>query len=169
MDASDTTVMAREVHHRWRAREAPDGDFIMFSDGSLSVMDLLRLSPPDRLDDVRAERWQWNELLRATEWSAANWVEVATVLSSHAHAGSRALAGESADHGSIGWVALTRDDEEGTLEWIATSNWSNPFSEVTLDETTVTAVSTAGRIWTFPRNAPQQVKITEDPTHPWRG
>ncbi|MGY4387515.1 hypothetical protein ACVWXB_000814 [Streptomyces sp. TE12347] len=169
MDASDPTGMAHQVQRRWRAREAPDGDFIVFADGSLSVMDLLRLSPPDRVGDVRAERWQWVEALRATEWSAGNWVEVGSVLASHAHDGSRAWAGESADHGSIGWVALTRDDDEGTLEWIATSSWSNPFSEVTLDETTVTAVSTAGRVWSFPRHAPQHVEITADPDHPWRG
>jgi hypothetical protein len=77
------------------------------------------------------------------------------------------LAGESAAHGSIGWVALTGDDDEGTLEWVAVSSDSNPFAEVALDETTVTATSTAGRIWAFPRNAPQQVKITEDPAYLW--
>lgn len=33
------------VQDRWRAREAPDGDFIMFGDGSLSVMNLMRFSP----------------------------------------------------------------------------------------------------------------------------
>jgi hypothetical protein len=85
-------------------------------------------------------------------------VDVDAVLASCAHAGSRALAGESAAHGSIGWVALTRDD--GALEWIAISGHSNPFSEVVLNETTVTATSTTGRIWTFPRNQPQHVKIT---------
>ncbi|MFG2972081.1 hypothetical protein ACGFYY_03610 [Streptomyces sp. NPDC048331] len=168
MDASDPTGMAHQVRERWRAREAPDGDFIVFADGSLAVMDLVRLSPPDRVDDVRAQRWQRVELLRATEWDAGNWVEFGTMLCSHACAGLRASAGESADHGSIGWVALTRDDDERTLEWIAISNWSNPFSAVTVDETTVTAVSTAGRIWSFPRHAPQQVAITADPDHPWR-
>ncbi|MFD7874283.1 hypothetical protein ACFV5G_09195 [Streptomyces sp. NPDC059766] len=167
MEASDATATARQVHHRWRVREVPDGDFVVFADGSLSVMSLVRLSPPGQPDSLRAERWQWIEHLRATEWSSDNWVEVGSVLSSHTHAGSRALAGESANHGSIGWVALTRDDDEGTLDWVAISNWSNPFSEVTLDETTVTAVSTAGRVWTFPRSAPQQVEITEDPAYPW--
>ncbi|GGT05578.1 hypothetical protein GCM10010271_04670 [Streptomyces kurssanovii] len=166
MDASDETGTARQVHQRWRAREAPAGDFIVFADGSLSVMSLVRLSLPDPLDSARAEQWQWIELLRATEWSTDNWVEVGSVLSSHTHAGSRAIAGESADHGSIGWVALMRDDAEGTLEWVAISNSSDPFSKVTLDETTVTAVSTAGRVWAFPRSTPQQVEITEDrPVH----
>ncbi|MFB7368972.1 hypothetical protein ACFC0D_03910 [Streptomyces sp. NPDC056222] len=169
MDASPAAGTAHQVHRRWRAWEAPDGDFITFADGSLSVMSLVRLSPPGQHDNARSERWQWVEQLRATEWSVDNWVEVDCVLSSHTHAGSRALAGESAAHGSIGWVALTRDDDQGTLEWVATSLWSNPFSKVTLDETTVTAVSTAGRIWAFPRNAPQQVKITEDPAYPWGG
>ncbi|MEU9623670.1 hypothetical protein ACIO8F_38680 [Streptomyces sp. NPDC087228] len=166
MDASDVTTTAHQVNHRWRARQAPDGDFVVFADGSLSVMNLLCLSGPDEHGSPGTEEWHWTELLRATEWSAGNWVEVDSALSTHTCAGSRAWAGESADHGSIGWVALTRDDGEDTLEWIAISNWSNPFCEVTLDETTVTAASTAGRIWAFPRNVPQNVKITEDPAHP---
>jgi hypothetical protein len=153
-----TTAAADEVCRRWRAGEAPDGDFLVFADGSLSVMSLVRYSRAVRRDDPRAERWEWNELLRATAWTAVHWVDVDAVLASCAHAGSRALAGESAAHGSIGWVALTRDD--GTLEWIAISGHSNPFSEVALNETTVTASTTTGRIWTFHRNRPQQVEIT---------
>ncbi|GAA2412602.1 hypothetical protein GCM10010191_22650 [Actinomadura vinacea] len=169
MDAPDATAAAHQVHRRWRAREAPDGDFIMFADGSLIVMDLLRfLPPPGQPEQPQAERWQWIELLRATAWSAVNWVDVEAVLSSHAHDGSRALAGESCAHGSIGWVALTRENDEDALEWVAVSRWSNPFCEVTVDETTVTAVSTAGRIWAFSRNAPQQVVITEDLANSWR-
>jgi hypothetical protein len=140
----------RRKAHRWRAREAPDGDFIMFADGSLLVMSLLRLSPAGQLSDPRAERWQWVECLRATERTASDWMDVDSVLASCACAGSRARAGESAAHRSIGWVALARDDGEGTLDWVAVSEGSNPFSEVTLDEATVTATSTAGRIWTFP-------------------
>ncbi|WP_158821050.1 MULTISPECIES: hypothetical protein [unclassified Streptomyces] len=66
------------------------------------------------------------------------------------------------------WRGREAPDDEGTLDRIAISNRSDPFSEVTLDETTVTAVSTAGRVWAFPRHAPQQVEITADPAHPWR-
>jgi hypothetical protein len=162
------TAAADQAHRRWRAREAPDGDFVLFGDGSLVVMDLLRLRPPSGSEEPPAERWQWVELLRATEWSAVNWVDVDAVLASHAHAGSRAVAGESCAHGSIGYVALTRADDEDALEWLAVSRWSNPFCEVTVNETTVTAVSTAGRVWAFPRNAPQRVVITEDLANPWR-
>ncbi|HEY6788295.1 MAG TPA: hypothetical protein VI365_13400 [Trebonia sp.] len=158
---------AREVQRRWSARQAPDGDFIMFADGSLSVMSLLRSSPAGRLGDLRAERWQWAEILRATAWVPSHWVDVDTVLASCARAGSRALAGESAAHGSIGWVALTADDDERGLEWVAVCDGSNPFAAVALDEATVTATSTAGRIWAFRRNVPQQVTITEDPAFPW--
>ncbi|AJT67551.1 hypothetical protein T261_5935 [Streptomyces lydicus] len=155
------------VHDRWRAWEAPDGDFIVFSDGSLSVMELVRTSPHDRLNDRRAEEWYWQEILRSTAWTPTGWLDIDGMFASCTHAGSRAMAGESSAHGSIGWVALARDDDERTLEWLAVSCYSNPFSEVTLDATAVTATSTAGRIWTFPRHAPQQVKITADPAHPW--
>lgn len=168
MNDSAAAAMARQVRGRWRDREAPDGDFIVFADGSLTVMDLLRMQSPERLDDPQSESWHWVEVLRTTEWSTGSWVEVDSALATHAYGGSRAWAGESAHHGSIGWVALTRDDDECTLEWLAISNWSDPFHKVTLDDTAVTAASTSGRIWTFPRNAPGKARITDDPAYPGR-
>lgn len=156
VESTGTSSSADEVHRRWCAREAPDGDFIVFADGSLSVMDYLVICPAD---SHAGERRKWQEILRATAWTAAHWLDVDGVLASCSHAGSRAEAGESAAHGSIGWVALTHDD--GTLEWIAISTDSNPFSKVSLDDTTVTATSTAGQIWAFPRDHPQQVTITQ--------
>ncbi|OKJ77606.1 hypothetical protein [Streptomyces sp. CB02460] len=163
MNDATATPMARLVHRRWRDREAPDGDVIVFADGSLRVMDLLRTQPPGGSGDPRAESWHWLEILRATEWSTEDWVDVESTHAVHVHGGSRASAGESARHGSIGWVALTRDDGESTLEWLAVSRWSDPFREVALDDTALTAVSTAGRVWTFPRDAPQNVRITLAP------
>ncbi|MFC8536319.1 hypothetical protein ACFUJY_20540 [Streptomyces sp. NPDC057249] len=163
MNESVAGSMAELVHRRWREREAPDGDVIVFADGSLRVMDLVRTQSPDRPDDPRAERWHWLEILRATEWSTDDWVEVESTRATHAHGGSRASAGESAHHGSIGWVALTRDNGESTLEWLAVSRWSDPFRDVILDDTAVTAVSTAGHVWTFPRDAPQNVRIAVAP------
>ncbi|MFE9929650.1 hypothetical protein [Streptomyces sp. NPDC005533] len=156
-----------QVPERWKAREAPFGDFIVFSDGSLSVMSLLRFSSSDRQAAPGAEDWQWREILRATAWTPQDWMSIDSTHASCTHLGSRALSGEGLDHGSIGWVALVRDDDEATLEWLAVSCSSNPFSAVTLDATSVTATSTAGRIWTFPREAPQRVEITEDPAYPW--
>ncbi|MFD9604242.1 hypothetical protein [Streptomyces sp. NPDC059970] len=167
MSSSDATPKSDQVQDRWRAREAPAGDFIVYADGSLSVMNLLRLYQSGRRHDTRAQDWHWSELLRATAWTPSDWMDVDATFASRAHAGSRALAGESSDHGSIGWVALTRDDDEGALEWLAVSCYSNPFTDVTLGATTVTATSTLGRIWTFPRDAPHQVKITADPDYPW--
>ncbi|MFF7245536.1 hypothetical protein ACFZBU_16710 [Embleya sp. NPDC008237] len=160
-----TTPNAALVHEHWQLRQAPYGDFIVFADGSLAVMDLLRVSPADRPHDRRAEQWYWGEALRATAWTPTDWMDVDSTSASCSHEGSRALAGESSNHGSIGWVALTRADD--SLEWLAVSCWSNPFTEVTLNETQLIATCTLGRIWTFPRGAPQQVKITEDPAYPW--
>ncbi|ROQ59165.1 hypothetical protein EDD93_6551 [Streptomyces sp. 840.1] len=168
MNDSATTAMARLVRRRWRDREAPDGDLIVFADGSLTVMDLLCMQRPDRPDDPQAESWHWAEVLRATQWSTDSWVEVGSVLATQTHDGSRAWAGESASHGSIGWVALTRDDDESTLQWLAVSARSNPFHEVSLDRTALTARSTSGRVWAFPRHAPQKVRITDDPACPGR-
>ena len=155
------------VHERWRNREAPDGDFIVYSDGSLSVMSLVRLRAHDQRHDPRSEDWHWSETLRATVWRANDWLDVDGTMASSGHAGYRALAGESASHGSVGWVALTLDDEQHTLQWLAVACSSNPFGEVTLDEATVTATSTLGRVWAFPRSAPHLVAISADPDYPW--
>jgi hypothetical protein len=53
------------------------------------------------------------------------------------------------------------------LHWVAVSTGSSPFAAIFLDDATATATSTAGRIWAFPRSAPQQVTITRDPAFPW--
>ncbi|MBB4951172.1 hypothetical protein F4556_006707 [Kitasatospora gansuensis] len=160
MTSIDGIPNTSQVQARWRAREAPSGDFVMFADGSLTVMELVRFSSHNGPDS-----YLWRELLRATAWTPDDWMDIDSTHDSCTYLGSRALSGESANHGSMGWVALTRDDDDSTLEWVAVSCSSNPFSKVTLDATSVTATSTAGQIWTFPRNAPQQVRITDDPTY----
>lgn len=154
--ASDQVVTINDVQARWRARQAPDCDLIVFGDGTLSVMEL----------SATPTQWEWSEILRATQWTPTHWLDVDAALASCTRNESRALAGESAAHGSIGWVALTRLDDEDTLEWLAVCRYSNPFSMIELDHTTVTATSTAGRIWRFPRDAPERVRITEDPDYP---
>ncbi|QKW11313.1 hypothetical protein HUT18_33065 [Streptomyces sp. NA04227] len=159
MNTDNITPNSPEVHRRWQAREAPGYDCVLFADGSLAVMELVRLGPPGGAEDPRDERWQWHECLRATSWTTRDWVDVDSVLASDVRDGHRALAGESAAHGSFGWVALTRDDAVRTLCWIAVCAWSDPFGQVVLDETAVTAVSTSGRTWAFPRSAPQDVRI----------
>lgn len=137
-----------DVRACWRARQAPDGDLVLFGDGTLAVMEL-----------ADSPRWEWRETVRARQWTAAHWIDVDATLASCDREGSRALAGESAAHGSIGWVALTRDGGD-TLEWLAVCRYSNPFSSVALDDTAVTATSTSGQVWRFPREAPEQVTIT---------
>ena len=146
-----------DVQACWRARQAPEGDFVVLGNGTLFVMELHKF-----LDPVR---WEWSELLRARQWTPASWAEVDSTMASCTRSGARALAGESANHGSIGWVALTRLDTEDTLEWLAISQYSNPFSHVDLDDTTLTAISTAGYIWRFPRETPHRVKIIRDNEH----
>jgi hypothetical protein len=140
-----------DVQARWRARRAPDGDFVMFGDGTLVVMELRRFRDP--------EMCEWLELARARDWEPAYWAEVDSTKASCTRDGVRAQAGESANHGSIGWVALTRLDPDDTLEWLAISQYANPFAHVELDDTTVTATSTAGYVWRFPRDAPHDVEI----------
>lgn len=153
MDAMEVDVQAR-----WRAREAPDGELIVFGDGTLSVMEFQEFAAP--------ARWEWREILRARLWSPAHWLDVDLTLASSTGNGRRALAGESAAHGSIGWVALARADDHDALEWLAISQYANPFAAVDLGDSAVTATSTAGFIWRFPLDAPHQVTITADPRYP---
>ncbi|MFI0816944.1 hypothetical protein ACH4TX_10600 [Streptomyces sp. NPDC021098] len=138
-----------DVQRRWRDGQAPDGDVIVFGDGRLSVMRFWATEGWSRAEEV----------LQATEWTAHHWLDVDLVLASCRYAGYRAFGGESAAHGSIGWVALTRDDGRRTLEWLAVCSESDPFAEVSLDDTCLTAVSTSHHVWTFPRDAPQKVEI----------
>jgi hypothetical protein len=169
MDAPTPSASTRdEVHRRWRAGLAPDGDFIVFGDGSLLVMELQILCHSTSVNDEWAKEWRWNELLRATEWSVSNWVDADGCSARASHGGSHALVGESCSHGGIGYVALIRESDS-SLEWLAISSASNPFIKVALDDTVLTAVSTAGRVWTFPRHTPQHVSITADPDYPWPG
>lgn len=141
---------------RWRntfngggAKGAPDGDVIVFGDDRLSVMRF-----------PTTECWsRTEEILRATEWTVHHWLDVDLVMASCRYAGYRAYGGESAAHGSIGWVALTRDDRHRTLEWLAVCSESDPFAEVALGNACLTAVSTSRHVWTFPRDAPQKVEI----------
>ncbi len=147
---------ARAVQARWKAWQVPDGDVILRADGTLSVMEYNPgfEGPPT-----------WIETLWTTAWSPAGWLEIDSLNASVVYRGHRVLVGESSAHGSIGWVALTHADADSTLEWVAVSRLSNPFSEVAVDDHTVTAVSTAGTMWRFPRNAPHQVEITVDPNN----
>lgn len=166
---------AREVQARWRAWEAPYGDFIVHGDGSIVVMAPTMWSDSGSGPAVAG----WSEVLRATAWTCQDWLHVDAVTASFAYDGYRALAGESSAHGSIGWVALTRDtaDNAGTadtvqgveneLVWLAVSCTSNPFARVTLNATALTAASTSGRLWEFPRDAPEGVRISDDPQYPW--
>ncbi|WP_421109429.1 hypothetical protein [Streptomyces sp. NEAU-S77] len=142
--------MAEYVQRRWREGQAPDGDLIVFGDGQLSVMRFWGAERCSRAD----------EILRATEWTVHHWLDVDVVMASCGYGGYRAYGGESAAHGSIGWVALTWDDGQRTLEWLAVCSESNPFAEVALDDTCLTAVSTSHDVWTFPRDAPQKVEIS---------
>ncbi|MGW4532287.1 HD domain-containing protein [Nocardia sp. NPDC004340] len=158
MNSRDATV--RQVLERWRAREAPDGDSIVFADGTLVTMALVRSRfHQPKGEPPKPDKWYWQEDFRATAWSAAEWIDVDPTFDTAVHDGSRAMVGESASHGSIGWVALTDDDEQNTLRWIAVSGTSNPFHHVTLDAEFVVATSTLELTWTFPRNSPQDVTI----------
>ncbi|WP_106516437.1 hypothetical protein [Streptomyces himastatinicus] len=146
---TDAEPMAEHVQRWWREGQAPDGDVIVFGDGRLSVMRFWTTECWSRAEEV----------LQATEWTVRHWLDVDVVMASCGYGGYRAYGGESAAHGSIGWVALTRDDEHRTLEWLAVCSESNPFAEVALDDTRLTAVSTSHDVWTFPRDAPQKVEI----------
>ncbi|APU16371.1 MULTISPECIES: hypothetical protein [Actinoalloteichus] len=153
MAASHRISTPAQVQQRWQARQAPDGDFIVFADGSLSAMEFERFVEP--------VRFRWWETLRAEAWTPMDWLEVDDVLASCTHGRRRASAGESAAHGSVGWVALTSADGRDTLEWLAVSRYSDPFSSVTLDDRVLSATSTSGQVWRFPCDAPADVTISD--------
>lgn len=107
---------------------------------------------------------RWWETLRAEAWTPMDWLDIDITLASATHGKRRALAGESAAHGSIGWVALTSSDHRDIVEWFAVSRSSNPFNSVSLDGRALIATSTAGQIWRFPCDAPTDVTISDAPS-----
>ncbi|WP_433325920.1 hypothetical protein [Spirillospora sp. CA-294931] len=131
----------------WRERRAPDGEMIMFGDGTLVLMETWH--------PVGSSEWDWREIVRARQWVSSRWMDVDGAATA-VFDGYTALGGEGS-WGGIGWAALTAPGDQ--LEWVAVSTYSNPFSSVALDATTLTATSTAGFTWRFPRDAPQDVRI----------
>jgi hypothetical protein len=56
-------VIADDVQARRRARRAPDGDLVLFGDGTLVVMELQEFTG--------SPRWEWREIVRARQWTPA--------------------------------------------------------------------------------------------------
>ncbi len=71
--------------------------------------------------------------------------------------GIRVLGGEC-DYGSDGFLALV-DSANDKLIWVAFFFYSNPFSEVSIDEDFVYAKSTMDSLWKFPIQNPVRVEV----------
>ncbi|MDI2125852.1 hypothetical protein [Yinghuangia seranimata] len=152
----------------WRRREGPDEDCVVFGDGSLSLVLSCWHQGDDSVDGyLEADRGHLKETLHATGWTVPEWLPLDSGTAPYTLDRFRAYGGESS-HGSNGWVALVRVDEDGgeSLEWLMVSWDSNPFGRVVLDETSLTATSTSGWVWTFPRGNPREVVMTRDPDYP---
>lgn len=70
--------------------------------------------------------------------------------------GIKVISGES-DYGDDGFIAVI--DCHDKLVWLAFFDCSNPFDDVSVDESLVYARSTNGTMWEFPISSPKDVVV----------
>jgi hypothetical protein len=143
---------------------------VLFGDGSLVVMDLLRFEDSEEISAGRFPPAVWRPVLETTAWTSEAWLDLDTYNHAARHGQQWAIAGEASAHGSIGWVALVTaasgstlrrtPPAEQTLVWLLISRYANPFSQVVIDDAEVRARNTLDECWTIRRDAPQHTVIT---------
>lgn len=134
-------------------------------------MELMRFQVDEEVIADRHPPAVWLPLLRATVWEPFDWLEFDAHNDIACHGAHYVIAGEASAHGSIGWVALVTGvdadtarlppTEQQVLEWLLVSRYSNPFYEVDIDDTQVTATSTSGMCWNILRDKPQNATIRQ--------
>lgn len=123
-----------------------DGHAFLFEyDGDASTQYTISDRIPTTLDAVLAE-----------DPEAWTYVTPHTAVSSTTST-VKAIGG-GAGFGADGFVAVVSTDT-GRLRWIAFSQQSNPFHEVSVANDFVIARSTSGSTWSFPIDRPEQVEI----------
>lgn len=162
---------ADAVQAAWRRGQGPDADAVLFADGSLVVMDLVRFQETEKTTTGRFPPAVWQPVLHATAWTAGRWLDLDTYNHAARHGQHWAIAGEASAHGGIGWIALVTAPGEPalhrapppvhhTMHWLLISRYANPFSEIAIDDTEVRARNTLNECWTIRRDAPQHTRIT---------
>jgi hypothetical protein len=117
---------------QWKNGLMPDREGLYVADGS--VYTLIDGRPSPRFESSLDAYWIDADCILAqrTTWDSRY----------------RIKCGESASHGSIGFVAL-ESESDGELLWLLMSEQSNPFDQIEIKGHAVVVLSTSGAILRF--------------------
>ncbi|MFJ3395215.1 hypothetical protein [Leifsonia aquatica] len=124
------------LEERWRRRETPDVEGVVFRSGELHLMEFSMPSGP-----------MWFPRLSARDWEPVGWIDFDTELVTERIRDWVVRGGESSAHGSIGWLSAAHADELDQPAWVLTSGYSNPFIRIRSDHGFFEAFTTSGFIW----------------------
>jgi hypothetical protein len=94
---------------------------VLFGDGSLVVMDLVRFRESEEISTGRFPPAVWYPVLKATAWMPDAWLDLDTYNHAVSHGQHWAIAGEASAHGSIGWIAVVTALGESALHPVPAS------------------------------------------------
>ncbi len=139
---------ATELTRGWRAHETPDIDGIVYAEGSLRP-----------LEHRGGVVLSWLPPLAPGSWAAEHLIDFDTELCRKDLEDWIIRGGESAAHGSVGWLSATHVARPDVPAWVLLSSASNPFDRIGGDETVLTGTTTSGYTWHIPVLAPHLAEI----------
>jgi hypothetical protein len=152
-----STPIDSQISEAWKEERCPIVNGIFRPDDSVSR--LMRDGNLENGDPVTlrvADQTTVSELERS---GGLEWTYLTQLCEFRATSSRYVAVGGEGGMGSDGFVALLEHDVK--LLWLAFFDWSNPFTEVSIKDTVVTAVSSLDTIWRFPVDAPEAVTLSE--------
>ena len=145
------------VQLKWKTGMCPILNGIIFGDGAIVELETYRSSSEDLLQ-VRIRRNTDVEDFSTNH--ADYWTETISLCELQISDKDLEIIGGEGGFGSDGFVAVSRVSD-GYLIWIAFFEDSNPFIQLSVNNncSEILGITTLGKIWQFPIEHPEQVKI----------
>lgn len=144
------------VQSRWRNRECPIYNGLLFGDGSRRPVELTRQRVPDgNRTTVRVGNIEWDK-----SWFfeiGDRWAALIAHCELPLGGGAMAECGEGS-FGGDGYVSIT--DSEGNLSWLLFLDDSNPFVRLEQRGKHLVAISSLSEIWDIPIDSPESIRIS---------
>lgn len=155
------TEPAERIQQRWKASLSPIFNGIVLGNGTFIGIDFRQsLQDSGELEGVVVTTT--DVCLFEAEYQDY-WTEVTPLCELQVADSKLRILGGEGGFGGDGFVALTTVDQN-ELVWLAFFDHSNPFVELSLDESrlVIIAKSNLGMKWVFPLHEPQRVTIIAD-------